>query len=89
MAKKLKKVKIAAGACAVEVLFIAQHEAGHRVLLRVCICLEYLAILVKYVIISSSHHFQNADVVEQFLEFCEINSLNGMISGPGKINWDN
>lgn len=39
MVKKLKKkVKITDGACAVEILFIAECEVEHRVLLTVSAC---------------------------------------------------
>lgn len=67
-------------------LFIAQHEAEHGVLLRVRICLHILLYWFNMVFISSAHHFQKADVAQPFLEFCKINSLNGLVSGPGKIN---
>lgn len=45
--------------------------------------LAHLAVLVKYRIISSAHYFQKADVAQPFLEFCKLNSLNGLVSGPG------
>lgn len=88
MVRLREPTKTANGACDVEFLFIAQYEAEHRVLLGTYL-LAHLAVLIKYGIISSAHHFQKADVAQPFLEFCEINRLNGLVSGPGTINGAN
>lgn len=86
MVKLGKPIEITDGACDAEFLFIAQYEAEQRGFTESTYLLAHLAVLGKYGIISSAHHFQKADVAQPFLEFCEISSLNGLVSGPGKIS---